>query len=187
MVTWSALLLPSAVAAVLVFIAGSLIHMVIRWHNSDYRKLANEDSVRVALRSNSPAPGQYTLPYCSDPKAMEDPAMQKRFAEGPNALIYVGPNGVPNMGKLLGLNFAYNFVVSLLAGYVAKATLPAGTPYLDVFQVVGAVAFLAYAGQSPSQSIWMYKPWGVTFKYLLDGLIYGALTAGAFAWLWPAA
>jgi hypothetical protein len=56
---------------------------------------------------------------------------------------------------------------------------------LHVFQVVGAAAFLAYAGQSAADSIWKYKPWSVTFRYLLDGLVYAALTAGSFAWLWP--
>ena len=43
MVPWSALLLPAALSAVLVFIASSLIHMVIRWHKSEYRTFPNED------------------------------------------------------------------------------------------------------------------------------------------------
>jgi hypothetical protein len=31
----------------------------------------------------------------------------------------------------------------------------------------------------------MGKPWSSTFLYMFDGLIYAALTAGSFAWLWP--
>ena len=45
--------------------------MVFKWHNSDYRKLANEDEVRAAIRSASPAPGQYIIPYCADPKDVQ--------------------------------------------------------------------------------------------------------------------
>ena len=43
MVSWEHILLPAALAAVLVFIASSLVHMVLQWHNSDYRKLPDED------------------------------------------------------------------------------------------------------------------------------------------------
>ena len=54
-----------------------------------------------------------------------------------------------------------------------------------VFHTVGLMAFLAYAaGQSPA-AIWMGKPWSIAAKEVLDGLIYGLVTAGAFGWLWP--
>lgn len=54
----------------LAFIASSLVHMVFKWHNSDYRKVANEDEVMAALRSGSPTPGQYVFPHCMDMKQM---------------------------------------------------------------------------------------------------------------------
>jgi len=81
--------------------------------------------------------------------------------------------------------FAYTLVVSLLAGYVARATVAPGAEYPHVFQVVGAASWLAYAWSIPADSIWMGKPWSSTFVYRLDGLIYASLTAGSFAWLWP--
>jgi len=34
-------------------------------------------------------------------------------------------------------------------------------------------------------SIWKGQPWGTTIKEVIDGLIYGSLTAGTFGWLWP--
>jgi hypothetical protein len=67
--------MPIAVSAVLVFIASSLVHMVFKWHNVDYRKLANEDEVRAAIRSGSPAtPGEYMIPHCLDGKDFKNPA-----------------------------------------------------------------------------------------------------------------
>jgi hypothetical protein len=47
----SALWLPIVLSAVLAFVLGSVIHLVLKHHNSDYRQLPNEDAVRAAIRS----------------------------------------------------------------------------------------------------------------------------------------
>ena len=185
MVAWSALLLPSVISAVLVFIASSLIHMVIKWHKSDYKTFSNEDEVRAVIRKGASVPGKYVVPFCKDGKEMASPEMSKKFTEGPNLVMYLRPNGIVKLGPFLGQWFAYSLVVSLLAGYVAHATVPAGAEYMKVFQVVGAAAWLAYAWTNPQESIWVGKPWSSTAAYMFDGLIYAALTAGSFAWLWP--
>lgn len=185
MVPWSALLLPAVLAAALVFIASSLIHMVIRWHKSEYRTFPNEDEVRAAINRSSPTPGKYVLPFCQDGKEMATPEMQRKYNEGPNVVMYVRENGPVQLGPFLGKWFVYSLVVSMLAAYLARATVAPGAEYLQVFQVTGAAAWLAYAWAIPSDSIWMGKRWSSTFVYMIDGLIYAALTAGAFAWLWP--
>jgi hypothetical protein len=185
MVDWSHLVLPAALAAILVFIASSVIHMVLQMHKADYRKLSNEDEVRGALRAGAPQPGQYVVPHCADPKQMSSPEFIAKLEEGANAVVFVRPNGTVKLGPFLGKWFAYTFVVGLLAGYVAMASLPAGAPYLSVFRVVGAASWLAYAWQAPSDSIWMGKPWSITLRAMADGLVYALLTAGTFAWLWP--
>jgi hypothetical protein len=186
MVDWSALFLPSLLAAVLVFVASSLIHMVVRWHRSEYGTLPNEDEVRAAIGRSSPAPGKYVVPFSEDGKEMASEAMQRKFAEGPNLVMFVRENGAVQLGPFLGKWFAYSLVVSLVVGYLARATVVPGAPYLDVFQVVGVAAWLAYAWAIPSDSIWIGKRWSSTFLYMFDGLVYAALTAGAYAWLWPA-
>lgn len=183
-VGWSEILVPALVSTVLVFVASSVIHMVLRWHNADYRKLSNEDEVRAAVRRTSPAPGQYVLPHCGDSKAMASEEMQKKFQEGPNAVLWVRANGNVKLGPFLGAWTAYVFVVSLLVGYVGASALPDVASYTKVFQVVGAAAWLAYAWGGPSDSIWKGKPWISTFRGLVDGLVYACLTAGAFAWMW---
>ena len=58
-------------------------------------------------------------------------------------------------------------------------------PTCDVFRVVGAVGFLAYAARQMPAAIWMGKPWAVASKEVFDGLVYGLVTAGTFGWLWP--
>src|ERR1700675_185416 len=98
MITLAQLWLPIVVAAVVVFAASSLIHMVFKWHNSDYLRLANEDAVRAAVRSSTPAPGQYMIPYCEHGKAMQSPEMLQKFNEGPIAFVTLIPSGPPSRG-----------------------------------------------------------------------------------------
>lgn len=178
---------PILLSAFLVFLSSSLIHMVFKWHASDYRKLPNEDAVRAAIRAGSPAPAQYHMPYCSDMKEMGDPAMQTKWTEGPVALLTVLPNKVPAMGPMLGAWFVLNIVISFFAAYIGVHALPIGTAYPRVFQVIGAVGFMSYGLGTIAPSIWMGKPWSITWKDLLDALIYGCMMGGAFGWLWPQA
>ena len=185
MVHLTELWLPVLVSAVVVFIASSLIHMVLKWHNPDYRKLPNEDAVQAALNAEKPAPGQYVLPHCMDPKDMGKPEMAQRFTDGPVALVWLKAPGMPAMGGTLAAWFVYALVVAFFVAYLAAAFLPAGTHYLRVFRLVGTATFLAYAAGGVPSSIWMGKPWAVTFKEILDGLIYALLSAGVFGWLWP--
>jgi hypothetical protein len=185
MVSLGALWLPIILSAVLVFVLSSIIHMVLRYHNADYTPLPNEDAVREVIRSGNPAPKQYIIPYCASPKEMESPEMKRKFVEGPIAVLNLKPSGTPGMGASLVQWFLYAVLVSFMVAYVASHALPPGAPYLAVFRIVGAVAFLAYAaGQLPA-AIWMGKPWPVAIKEVFDGLVYGLATAGAFGWLWP--
>jgi hypothetical protein len=185
MVEWSQLLLPALLSAGLVFVASSVIHMVLQLHKPDYKKLANEDEVRAAIRAGSPAPAQYIIPHCADMKEGGSPEMTKKFEEGPNGVLYIQPNGPVKIGPFLGKWLLYSFIVSLVAGYLAKSALAADADYLAVFRVVGTAAWLAYAWSEPADSIWKGKPWAVTIRSLADGLVYALLTAGAYAWLWP--
>lgn len=185
MVSLTQLWAPIILSAFLVFVASSLIHMVFKWHNSDYWKLPNEDDVAAAIRKGAATPGQYIIPHCADMKDMGSPDMQRKFAEGPVALIWLKASGMPNMGPTMGVWFAFNVVVAFFVAYVAAHTVAPGTGYLAVFRVVGAVAFLAYAAGTVPAAIWMGKPWSVVLKEMGDGLLYGLLTAGAFGWLWP--
>jgi len=181
----SALWLPIVLAAVLVFVVSSLVHMVIGWHKADCRGLPNEEAVRSALRSGNLAPGLYMLPHAASPKACSTPEMKAKFEQGPVATITVLPSGLPPMGKLLGQWFIYTLFVGTLTAYVAWHTLGPGTDYLTVFRITGAVSFGIYGLSSMIDGIWKGQRWGSVFKYMFDGLLYALVTAGAFGWKWP--
>ena len=179
--------MPILAAAVLVFVASSIIHMAPLWHRGDYPALADQDRVQDALRPFRLRPGEYMLPRPKSMKECNEPAFVEKLKRGPVLLMTVVPNGAMSMTKPLVQWFIYTVVVSILAAYVTHATLAAGAPYLAVFRVAGTTAFLAYAVGLWQQSIWYNRPWSTTAKLTFDGLIYGLLTGGAFGWLWPPA
>jgi hypothetical protein len=184
MVSLAALWLPVLLAAVIVFIASSIIHMVLPYHRSNYRKLPNEESVRTFLRGVGLTPGLYHTPFCTH-KEMNTAEAKAKFAEGPVVLMTVLPSGPVNMGKFLGQWFAFCVVVGIFVAYLAGHTLAHGSPYRMVFRVAGTAAFMAYGVGVLSTGIWKGQPWSVVGKEVFDGVIYGLLTAGTFGWLWP--
>jgi len=185
MVSLGQLWAPILLSAVLVFIASSIIHMVLKLHKSDYKGLANEDEVRAAIRKGNPPPALYIFPFCSDMKKMAEPDMQKKYVEGPVGILTIIRAGSPTMAPMLGKWFLYTVFISLVVAYIGCHVLPPGSEYLAVFKVVGLATWLGYAGATPSGSIWMGRPWSIAFKDMFDGLVYAGVTAGTFGWLWP--
>ena len=53
--------LPVLLSAGLVFVASSILHMLLPWHPNDYAKVPNEDTVMDALRPFALPPGAYCL------------------------------------------------------------------------------------------------------------------------------
>jgi FtsH-binding integral membrane protein len=177
--------LPIVLSAVGVFIVSFIAHMLVGHHNSDFTKLPNEDGFLETVRSGSIAAGQYMFPFC-DMKDMKDPEKKKRYAAGPHGVITVWP-GVPNMGKNLVLTFIYYLVVGLFVAYLGSVVLHAGEEYMRVFRVAGTAAVMAYCLGSIPGTIWFGQSWRCQVLYLIDGVVYGLVTAGVFGWLWPAA
>jgi hypothetical protein len=185
MVALQALWLPILLSAVIVFVVSSIIHMVLPWHKGDYPRVPNEDQLRDAVRPLAIPPGTYMVPRASSMQEMKTPEFVEKMQKGPVLMLTVMPNGPFTMGKSLGLWFLYSLVVGLFAGYVASRALAVGTDYLRVFQLVGATAFIGYSLALWQMSIWYRRPWTITIKSTVDGLIYALLTAGTFGWLWP--
>lgn len=185
MVPIAALWLPIVLSAVIVFFASFVLHMVLPIHRSDYRALPDEEKVSEALRSAQLTPGRpYHFPFTTH-KEMKSPAAIEKFKRGPVGLLIIRPNGAPGLGKYLGQWFVFCLIVSFVTAYLTGRTQLPGTSYLRVFRVAGCAAFLAYGLGQLQDSIWKGQTWGVTIKHVIDGLIYGLLTAGTFGWLWP--
>jgi hypothetical protein len=184
MVSLADLWLPILLSAVFVFIVSSLLHMLIPIHRGDHKKLPGEEQILAAIRDQSVAPDAYMFPCPESMKQMDSPEMINKYNEGPVGHLTVFKNGPPNIGKSLTLWFLYSVVLSFFVGYIAKLGLGRGEEYITVFRMTGTVAILCYAVVYLENSIWKGQKWGVTFKFIFDGIIYGLVTAGTFSWLW---
>jgi hypothetical protein len=184
MVPLTALWAPIVLSAVIVFIASSIMHVLLKYHEGDCQRLPDEDKLLAALRAAGLKRGLYMFPYGSH-KEMKSPAMQEKYNQGPVGMMTVFPSGPPAMPKFLGMWFVYCLVIGFFTAYLTGHTVAPGANYRVVFRVAGTAAFMAYGLGNLSNGIWKAQPWSMTIKEVVDGLVYGLLTAGTFGWLWP--
>ena len=185
MISLTSLWLPILLSAVFVFVVSSIIHMVLRYHSSDFKTLPKEDEIMESLRRFEIPPGDYAMPYANSMEAMKSPAFLEKWKAGPVAFMTFVPSGVPSIAPSLVLWFLYSILVSIIAGYVAGSALHRGDHYLAVFRFAGCAAFTGYSLALLQNSIWYKRNWGMTLKSMFDGLLYALVTAGTFGWLWP--
>jgi hypothetical protein len=183
---FGSLWLPVVVSAVAVWLVSAILHMALRYHRADYKKLAEEDAVAAALGKGSPPPGYYVLPHCLDPAQMKKPEVQEKYKRGPVAFIAVVPSGLPNMGKPLALWLLFCLLTSFVTAYVARHTLVYDAAALAILRVTGTVAFVGYGFGAFQESIWRGMPWSNTVRSVIDALVYALVTGLVFRWLWPA-
>ncbi len=185
MVSLTSLWLPVLISAVVVFIASSIVHMVLTYHRTDFSKLPAEADVSAALRKFNLPPGDFIMPHCSSPAEMKTPEFQEKWKKGPKMIVTILGGDSMAMGSQLVQWFVFCVVVSLFAGYMASRALAPGAEYLRVSQMASTTAFIGYAmGQWPNV-IWYKRSTATAIKGTIDGVIYGLLTGGVFGWLWP--
>jgi len=180
MIPLANLWLPILLSAVAVLIVSNILWMALPfWHRADYGRLENEKALLDAV--SSAKSGQYLAPYVNWSKL--PPEEREAMGRRAMALTLVrNPAKFNFVGALIAW-FVYLLVISLFIGYVGAVTLPRGSG--NVFRVITTVGILAWAFASVSDSIWYGKPWSVTAKVIVDGVIYGLITGAIFCWLWP--
>ena len=182
MVTLTMLWLPILISALAVFIASNVIWMALPfWHYRDYGRLSDDKPILDALATAKS--GQYITPWM-DWKKMT-PEERAEVQTRPAAYMLVRNPGRFSFGKALAFYFLYALIVALFVAYLTGRTHGAGTSSLEVFRLAATAGFLAFGFRSVSDAIWYGKPWKVTFKEMIDGLIYGLLVGAVFGWLWP--
>jgi hypothetical protein len=184
MVPLATLWLPILLSAVIVFVASFIMHMVLPYHRSDYGQLPDEDKTLATLRILGLKRGLYVFPYCTH-KDMKSPALIEKQRQGPVGFLTIVPSGPPAMPKFLIQWFVFCLIIGFFVAFLMSVTIPPGANHRVVFHTALIAAFLAYGLGNLSNGIWKGQPWSVTIKEVIDGLVYGLLTAGAFGWLWP--
>ena len=149
MVPVLSLWVPILLSAVFVFIASSILHMVLPIHQSDYKKVPKEDEFLDAMRRFNVAPGDYLAPCPGSSSAMKDPAFVEKMKRGPLVIMTVAGGGMSMTSNLIQW-FVYTIIVSVFAAYIAGRAVTAGTDYLQVFRFAGCTAFVGYSLALPS-------------------------------------
>ena len=175
---------PILLSAVFCFIGSSFIWMALPIHKHEYKKLGDkEGAVLDAVRSWGLGGGMFLFPFC-DPKDRNNPAAKEKIAKGPWGVMMLRDKAW-SMGPLMVMWFINLLLVSTVVAYIAMHAGLAGKPYLKVFQIVGATAFLAYGGNALTDCIWKGRSWNTFPGAVFDALVYACLTAGTFGWKWP--
>ena len=185
MVSLASLWIPILVSAVAVFIASSIVHMVLPYHRSDFKAVPREDEFLDAVRQFNIPPGDYLAPRPGSRADMASPQFVEKVKRGPRVMMTVTAGGPPSMGKSLGLWFVYLVLVNILAADLGADALPRTAGIEDVCFFVGTAAFMGYTLALLQASIWYGRNWGTTLKSVFDGLIYALITGQTFGWLWP--
>ncbi len=178
--------LPILVSTVVVFVASSIMWMFMPHHKASMNAIPDEGPMDRALGEMKLAPGGYYIPNCSDKERMKSPEFKERWKSGPWAYLVI-PTGTPNFGKNLAVTFIEFLVIGVFVAYLSSQTLTAGAEYLDVFQVVGTGAVLAYVLGSIHHQFFQMASAKHVLACLFDGVVYALLTAGIFGAFWPAA
>src|SRR5690606_41363261 len=169
--------LPILLSSAAVFLLSSLVHKVLKYHNSDYKKLPSEDQITDAIRSANAQAGDYIFPYCETMEERNSKEFKEKVERGPAGVITIFPAGPVSMGSSLFQWFIYSIIVGIFAAYVSGRALGPGADYLEVFRFSGVTAFTGYSLALMQNSIWFKRSWATTIKSMFDGLIYALVTA----------
>lgn len=175
--------MPTLVSSVVVFVASFLAWMVMPHHKKDWVQLPNEDELLPHLKI---APGQYMFPFCATGADMKSDAFQAKWNSGPWGTLCVFKSKA-NMGQNMVATFIFYVIVSAWVAFLASSARLAGAERLDIFQFCAFAAVAAYALGGIPNAIWFQKTFRSTLNDVIDGIVYGVITGGVFAWLWPAA
>ncbi|MFG0304894.1 MAG: hypothetical protein ACF8Q5_01630 [Phycisphaerales bacterium JB040] len=178
--------LPVVVATVACFFASSLMWMVLPHHKADIRPLPDEKAFTRAISPLGLEPGLYMYPNCQEGETMGSEEFKARWQQGPWGTVNI-IGARPNFPRNLAVNLFECFVIAGITAYLASMAMNAGANTTDVVRFTFASAFLGFVVGGWSGAAFMGTPLRMVLTSLFDAVVYSALTATAFALLWPAA
>ena len=183
---FSVMWLPIVLSAAAVWIASAVIWMALPHHQNDQKGLPDEGAFKRFMQGANIPPGNYAFPHAKDRAACKSAEFQEAFKNGPMGMLNVWQPGKGMGGNMIATFIVY-LVVSLLIAYLGFNSLPPGTPREKLYQVLGTAGILAYCFAFIPNGIWFQVSRRAMFMNVIDGVVYGLVTATVFAWLWPAA
>ncbi len=185
---------PALISGVACTAVAAISWLVLPFHQKSWKRLPAEPAVLDAMRgSMAPRPGQYPLPY-SIGQDLNRPDMRAALEHGPVGYLFITRNGPPSTALNLVLMFLFFTATSVLTAWISwhafipqigTAHQPYNLPFAHIAKTVGAISAMAYGFGAFQQSVWFGRPWSSFFLQIVDALMYAAVTAFVFGWLWP--
>jgi hypothetical protein len=183
-VSLNALWLPILLSAVGVWFASFLIWAISPLHKKDWKGLPDENAFAAAIKGLAIPPGNYGFPHAADNKACRDPEFKKKWTEGPAGMLSVWPTKTA-MGPKMLLTFIVYILMGVFIAYIGSLALMPGADQKSVFRLVGAAGILGYCFSFLPNAIWFNHTPRAIVQCVIDGVIYGLITAAVFAFMWP--
>jgi hypothetical protein len=183
--------LPILVSGIGVWIASFIFWMIIGHHKKDRDALPGgrdgEQQFMDFITRMNIRPGNYGFPdFCQHdnlpPKERKE-ARRALYDKRPMGTLRVW--GEMNMGVNMLVTFLFYLLTSTVIAYLGWAALPIGAPIAKVLQILGTAGILAYCFASFPHDIWFQKKRRAVVMDWIDGVVFGLITGGIFAWFWP--
>ena len=155
------ILMAALAGAVTMFLWGFVTHMLIPIGMADVRELRAEDAGIAAVREHAPDPGVYLFPALDmrkNPSEAQQQAFAAKYKAGPHGFLVVSAGEDFSMGKLLGLEFASNFLAALVAAFLLARIAGSYGQRVIALTLVGLIGWL-----SISASYWSWYGFPTSF------------------------
>ncbi|MFT5423344.1 MAG: hypothetical protein ACI89L_001121 [Phycisphaerales bacterium] len=178
--------IPILVSAIACFVASSIIWMALPHHKADIQALPDEDAFNGAVGGLGLKPGLYMFPNCQGTEGHKSEAFQARWKAGPWGTINV-LGAQPSFGKNLAITFVEMLLISVIVAYLASTAMEDNAGGRDIARFMFTGAFLGYVLGGFSVDAFLGKPTRFVITGVFDSLVYAAVTAVVFVFLWPEA
>ncbi len=169
------IIIAGVLGAIVYYIWGMLVWMVIPLHTPTMARLADEVIVTDALKEQNLETGVYVYPWSDNPDDMKNAEsdFMKNHHAGPIYSIYYQQTGaVPMDARVLTGGFVIDLLAAMLAAcLLSSVSIDAGRSYARrVGFVIGLGIFVALIGHATYWN-WMYFPTDYTIAFMIDVVI----------------
>lgn len=178
-------ILAGLLGGLVIFIWGSLSHVVLGIGEIGVKGMPNEDTVLSALHTGIPEPGFYFFPSMGlspnasrEQRAAAMPEIEKRIASGPSGILVFHPNnGITFSARRLGTEFTLNVIQALLAA-ILLSWAPGLASYMSRLVFVAVVGLTASLSTNVQYWNWYGFPTDYTGAYIANQIV--AFVLGGF-------
>lgn len=177
------IILPSLLAAVVIFIWTSISWMVIGWHMVDIKNLPAESIVQQ-LDATISEPAIYVYPgYPTDQSESGMKAWTEKHLAGPLFFMVYHPEGSDPMPAGMFINgFILNFITAFFAATLLFMTLAQNPSYWRRVTFVVLLGVFAGFMYPFAEWNWWQFPLGYTLVNFADGILTWFFAGSILAW-----